>query len=171
MVWVFGDPELARDQRQDFVGEKFWKEFAVRLRCGEEGIGVWDVFVAAAFAWTVDAYDDDRFDGVGVDEAGKGFVDLPFVMKAGCAGIEEIFAVHHVENSVVFLCIGRIVVCRGKPDAEGLCVSEDCAGEGSLLEVSDDGRFAVSRGLGRGRRLGRACRDTECECEQANHSA
>jgi hypothetical protein len=60
-------------------------------------------------------------------------------MKAGCAGVEEIFAVHHVEHRVVFLRIGWIAVCRGKPDAEGLCVSEDCAGEGSLLEVSDDG--------------------------------
>jgi hypothetical protein len=139
VVWVFRDAELARDQRQDLVSKKFGKEFAVRLGCGEHRIGVWDVFVTAAFAWTVDAYDDDRFDGVGGDEAGESFVDLPLVVKAGCAGIEEIFAVHHVEDRVAFLCIGWIVVSRGKPDAEGLRVSEDCAGEGSLLQFSDDG--------------------------------
>jgi hypothetical protein len=139
VVGVFEDAELARDERQDFVGEKVREEFAVGLGRGEDGIGVRNVLVAATLAGAVDADDDEGFDFVVGDESGQGLVDLPLVMKAGGAGVEEIFAVHHVEDWILFLRVGGIVVSGWKPNEEGLRIAEGCAGEVPLLQVSDYG--------------------------------
>lgn len=39
-------------------------------------------------------------------------------MKAGRASVEEFFAVEHVEDGVVFLRVGWVVVSGGEPDVE-----------------------------------------------------
>lgn len=128
------DAVLAGDEREDFGGKEGGEEFAVRLGRREDRVGVGDVFVATTVARRgVDADDDERLDFVGGDEAGEGFVDLPLVVRAVGAGVEELFAVEHVENGVAFLRVDGIVVSGREPDAEGLRVAEDCAGEGFFL--------------------------------------
>lgn len=83
MVGVFEDSEFSIDQGQDFVCEEVREKFAMRFRRDEDWVEVRDVFVAAAIAGTVDADDDNGFDGALADEFRQGLIDLPLVMKTG----------------------------------------------------------------------------------------
>lgn len=62
MVGVGDSVEFAINEGKDFGCEEFGQESAVWFWCGEEGVGVGNVFVGAALAWTVDADHDKRFD-------------------------------------------------------------------------------------------------------------